>query len=134
MIDPSGKLLTGKAATKRQTEMGFARSEESPKSQSNESISESSSGTSFSWEAPPDLMEEVVQQVRQEMKNTEVEPTIGPTKPQPPRQSVIQEWTEEQLLSILLELSVDSPEARELLREVKDRVDEYFDLERFRKI
>ena len=47
---------------------------------------------------------------------------------------MIQEWTEEQLLSILLELSIDSPEARELLRDVKDRVEEYFDLDQFRKL
>ena len=47
---------------------------------------------------------------------------------------MIQELTEEQLLSILVELSSDSPEANALLREVQERVEEYFDLDRFRRI
>ena len=55
-------------------------------------------------------------------------------KPAAARESVIQEWTEDELWSILLELSSESPEARELLRDVKERVEEYFDLDLCRKI
>ena len=45
--------------------------------------------------------------------------------PRPVRQSVIKEWTEEQLLTILVELASSSPEANALLRDVQERVEEY---------
>jgi hypothetical protein len=131
MIDPSGKLLTGEAATKRLTEMGFARSEPTKPKETTTPTS-----GSYTWEAPPDVMDEMMQQVRQQMAAEETqEVTIRERrKTSRPRQSVIQEWTEEQLLSILVELSSDSPEANALLRDVQERVEEYFDLERFRRI
>ena len=130
MIDPSGKLLTGEAATKRLTEMGFARSESTKPKET----STASSG-SYTWEAPPDVMDEMMQQVRQQLasEQTQEEQVLQRRKTSPPRQSMIQEWTEEQLLSILVELSSDSPEANALLRDVQERVEEYFDLERFPK-
>ena len=131
MIDPSGNLLTGKQATKRLKELGFARSE-TKKPTSKPQMDPS--GGSYTWEAPADLMQEAVKQVRQQM---DVEEKIKETSRQqtrPVRQSVIKEWTEEQLLTILVELASSSPEANALLRDVQERVEEYFDLERFRKI
>lgn len=131
MIDPSGKLLTGEAATKRLTEMGFARSEPTKPKET-----PTPSSGSYTWEAPPDVMDEMMQQVRQQMAAEETQEVSirERRKTSRPRQSVIQEWTEEQLLSILVELSSDSPEANALLRDVQERVEEYFDLERFRRI
>ena len=71
MIDPSGKLLTGEAATKRLTEMGFARSESVKKTQS----SVTSSGT-YTWEAPPDVMDDMMQQVRKQLASEQQEVTV----------------------------------------------------------
>jgi len=131
MIDPSGNLLTGKQATKRLKELGFARSEtKQPKSKPQ---MDASSG-SYTWEAPADLMQEAVKQVRQQMVVEEKIRETSNQQTRPVRQSVIKEWTEEQLLTILVELASSSPEANALLRDVQERVEEYFDLERFRKI
>ena len=92
------------------------------------------SGGSYTWEAPAEMMEEAVKQVRKEMAVQEKVKESPSSAPRPVRQSVIKEWTEEQLLTILVELASSSPEANALLRDVQERVEEYFDLERFRKI
>ena len=80
------------------------------------------------------MMEEAVKQVRKEMVVQENVRTSSTPKPRAVRQSVIKEWTEEQLLMILVELASSSPEANALLRDVQERVEEYFGLEHFRKI
>ena len=80
------------------------------------------------------MMEEAVKQVRKEMVVQENVRTSSTPKAREVRQSVIKEWTEEQLLMILVELASSSPEANALLRDVQERVEEYFDLEHFRKI
>ena len=131
MVDAAGKLLTGQAAKKRLTELGFARSESvKPKSKPKQS----SSSSSYTWEAPEGMMEEAVKQVRKELAIEQQVKKPSRVKATPVRQSVIKEWTEEQLLTILVELAGSSPEANALLRDVQDRVEEYFDLEHFRKI
>ena len=131
MVDPTGNLLTGEKAKKRLKELGFARTESAKPSKT--STMDTSSG-SYTWQAPAEMMEEAVKQVRKEMGGQDqVKESSRPT-PRPVRQSVIKEWTEEQLLTILVELASSSPEANALLRDVQERVEEYFDLERFRKI
>lgn len=130
MIDASGNLLSGASAKKRLKELGFARSQPvkaKPKK------STPSSG-SYTWEAPKEMMEEAVKQVRKEIQVEQKIKESSKPKATPVRQSVIKEWTEEQLLTILVELAGSSPEASALLRDVQERVEEYFDLERFRKI
>ena len=130
MVDASGNLLSGASAKKRLKELGFARSEPvkaKPKK------STPSSG-SYTWEAPKEMMEEAVKQVRKEIQVEQKVRESSKPKATPVRQSVIKEWTEEQLLTILVELAGSSPEASALLRDVQERVEEYFDLERFRKI
>ena len=131
MVDATGNLLTGEKAKKRLKELGFARAESTkPKSTSGMDTS----GASYTWEAPAEMMEEAVKQVRKEMEVVEKVKESPSSAPRPVRQSVIKEWTEEQLLTILVELASSSPEANALLRDVQERVEEYFDLERFRKI
>ena len=79
-------------------------------------------------------MEEAIKQVRKEQMIEQQVKKPSRAKATRVRQSVIKEWTEEQLLTILVELAGSSPEANALLRDVQDRVEEYFDLEHFRKI
>jgi len=131
MVDPTGNLLTGEKAKKRLKELGFARTESAKPKKS--STMDTSSG-SYTWQAPAEMMEEAVKQVRKEMSVQENVQKTSTSKPPAVRQSVIKEWTEEQLLTILVELASSSPEANALLRDVQERVEEYFDLERFRKI
>ena len=95
---------------------------------------QSSTSNSYTWEAPEGMMEEAVKQVRKELGIEQHVKKPSRVKATPVRQSVIKEWTEEQLLTILVELAGSSPEANALLRDVQDRVEEYFDLESFRKI
>ena len=131
MVDPTGNLLTGEKAKKRLKELGFARTESG---QSKKSTNMDTTSGSYTWQASPEMMEEAVKQVRKEMVVQENVRTSSTPKPRAVRQSVIKEWTEEQLLTILVELASTSPEANALLRDVQERVEEYFDLERFRKI
>jgi hypothetical protein len=139
MVDATGNLFTGDQATKKLQEMGYARKEEQEEVVSNlekqmDKPRFSDIPSSFTWEAPADMVEQIVKEVR---KNVEEEETAIMTKKntsQMRRQSVIKEWTEEQLMSILTELASESPEAEELLRDVQLRVEEHFDFERFRKI
>ena len=131
MVDPTGNLLTGEKAKKRLKELGFARTESAKSKKSSEM--DLSSG-SYTWQAPAEMMEEAVKQVRKEMAVQEKVKESSTPRPRVVRQSVIKEWTEEQLLTILVELASSSPEANALLRDVQERVEEYFDLERFRKI
>ena len=131
MVDPTGNLLTGEKAKKRLKELGFARTESAKPKKS--SAMDASSG-SYTWQAPAEMMEEAVKQVRKEMSVQENVQKASTSKPRVVRQSVIKEWTEDQLLTILVELASSSPEANALLRDVQERVEEYFDLERFRKI
>ncbi len=129
MVDASGNLLTGQAATKKLTELGFARARKKPQPKPS-----SSSSGSYTWEAPTEMMEQALEQMKKEMVVESEVKEQTKSKATPVRQSVIKEWTEEQLLSILVELAGSSPEASALLRDVQERVEEYFDLERFRKI
>jgi len=41
---------------------------------------------------------------------------------------------EQELLAVLRSLTVRSPEARQLLREVQEQIDEYWRIERLRRI
>ena len=131
MVDAAGNLLTGDVAKKRLKDLGFARSESvKPKAKPNPS----STPSSYTWEAPEGMMEEAIKQVRKEQMIEQQVKKPSRAKATRVRQSVIKEWTEEQLLTILVELAGSSPEANALLRDVQDRVEEYFDLEHFRKI
>ena len=131
MVDAAGNLLTGETAKKRLTELGFARSESvKPKSKPKQS----STSNSYTWEAPEGMMEEAVKQVRKELSIEQHVKDRSRGKATSVRQSVIKEWTEEQLRTILVELAGSSPEANALLRDVQDRVEEYFDFEHVRKI
>jgi hypothetical protein len=131
MVDAAGNLLTGEVAKKRLKDLGFARSESvKPKAKANTS----STPSSYTWEAPEGMMEEAIKQVRKEQMIEQQVKKPSRAKATRVRQSVIKEWTEEQLLTILVELAGSSPEASALLRDVQDRVEEYFDLEHFRKI
>ena len=101
MVDPTGNLLTGEKAKKRLKELGFARTE-SVKSQKTSTM-DTTSG-SYTWQAPAEMMEEAVKQVRKEMVVQENVRKSSTPKAREVRQSVIKEWTEEQLLMILVEL------------------------------
>ena len=55
----------------------------------------------------------------------------------PPKEKVapgIEQMAEQELLSVLRSLTVRSPEARQLLREVQEQIDEYWRIERLRRI
>jgi hypothetical protein len=126
MIDATGNLLTGIEAKKKLVEMGYKKVK--PPSEPN-----SSSSNSFTWEAPKEAMQEIVKQtsmMQQESRHTVVKRKQNRVV----RQRSLTELTEEQLFTILEELSSSSPQAQELLREVQMRVEEYFDFEKFRKI
>ena len=127
MVDPTGNLLTGEKAKKRLKELGFARTESGQSKNLRTWIQQVDPILGNS----PEMMEEAVKQVRKEMVVQENVRTSSTPKPRAVRQSVIKEWTEEQLLTILVELASTSPEANALLRDVQERVEEYFDLERF---
>ena len=128
-IDPSGNLLQGEKATKRMQELGYARSESKEEEASVPKIQELP--TSYTWEADPKIMEMAVAEVKKQAKKQE-KPRKIEKKIQPKR--VISEMTEEELFTILTALTTSSPEAQEILREVRSKVEEYFDYERFRKI
>ena len=58
---------------------------------------------SYTWQAPAEMMEEAVKQVRKEMVVQENVRKSSTPKAREVRQSVIKEWTEEQLLMILVD-------------------------------
>jgi len=60
-----------------------------------------------------------------------------PPSTPPPRETApqgIEEMAEQELLAVLRSLTVRSPEARQLLREVQEQIDEYWRIERLRRI
>ena len=128
-IDPSGNLLQGEKATKRMKELGFARADSKPEPET----PPQSKGlpTSYSWEASPEMVEKALSETRKQVKKQEKPRKIA-KKVQPKR--VISQMTEEELFTILTALTTSSPEAQEILRDVRLKVEEYFDYERFRKI
>ena len=87
--------------------------------------------SSYSWEADAEMIEMALAETRKHVKKQE-KPRGIQKKVQPKR--VISEMTEEELLIILTALTTSSPEAQEILRDVRLKVEEYFDYERFRKI
>jgi hypothetical protein len=77
-------------------------------------------GPGMTWRAP---------QRRQKVQR----PTPAPPAPRPDTK-VLEEMAEEELLQVLRSLTVASPEARQLLREVQQQIDEYWRIERLRQI
>ena len=82
---------------------------------------------------PKDVMQEIVKQASK-LHNESRQTVVKRDQKRVVRQRSLTELTEEQLFTILEELSSSSPQAQELLREVQIRVEEYFDFEKFRKI
>ncbi len=77
------------------------------------------------------MVEKALSETRKQEKKQEKPRKIA-KKVQPKR--VISQMTEEELFTILTALTTSSPEAQEILRDVRLKVEEYFDYERFRKI
>ena len=77
-------------------------------------------GAAMSWQAP---------------RRTAQKKTTAAAPPAPrPDTKVLEEMAEEELLQVLRSLTVSSPEARQLLREVQQQIDEYWRIERMRQI
>jgi len=110
-------------------ELGYARPETKEEEPSPPKIQ--GLPTSYTWEADPKIMEMAVEEVKKQAQKQE-KPRKIEKKIQPKR--VISQMTEEELFTILTALTTSSPEAQEILREVRSKVEEYFDYERFRKI
>ena len=128
-IDPSGNLLTGDKATKRMKDLGLVRNDPTKKTEM--PVQSQGLPSSFSWNASPDMVEVAMAETRKQIKKQEKPRKIE--KKNPPKR-VISEMTEEELFMILTALTTSSPTAQQILRDVRSRVEEYFDYERFRKI
>jgi len=66
-------------------------------------------------------------------RQTQKTPTSAPAR-KVHEAAALEEMAEQELLTVLRSLTVRSPEARQLLREVQEQIDEYWRIERLRRI
>ena len=89
---------------------------------------------SSTWNADPAAVEAIEAEMERRLKSLESDAQPAVVNQTAEAEFSLSELAENELLAILHELSYSSPEARELLRDIMNRVEEHFFFDNFRRI